>query len=711
MFAETLQAMHTAELGNSRSRTLYSHQDDSLAELNTPAMTKNTTYDIKKDQLLVTKSICVISSIPLIKTFENLLKALHDLCTKEPEVVLEGYVYNLLYEVPMPPPGRSLKFSTGGRNIICQRPGLSELPLCDYSLREMFSLFSVDNILNILSSVLLEHQILLYSVEYRKLMLVAEGISCLIFPFQWQHVYVPILPASLLHFLDAPVPFVMGLHHSQEGKSLLDICSQANMCFIDIDKGHVELPEDLPLYPYYSELKGDLTQELLRLTCATQSDFANGHQRDSGFIRESFIGPDDLSASGEASASSSTWSISKLEMLQQNETVAKITALAKKTGVISSLEDISSSLVDPMRSGNGRPHQLDAHTKDLIFNSAIREIFLHYFLQIFSAFEAFVIPPSQDMDAWLSNREIMQNFDKAAFLSDHPEAHLPFLSAFIETQMFTSFIDNKIIAQWEEPDLNLRLFELRLKTLKEDQGDHRVRRFYRTGAAKDTETIIERRAQIVDLVAPPAKSTDWTKENLPIPGYFPILSCGALSQEPTTAAKRDSSKWKKKGRTHQHTEHLQLSSDQKEKYIQEARSKGVRYPKLSDMNPAAMVHTNWKFVETLLKECKTKTKRMLVEKMGQEAVELGHGEATITGVEENTLIASLCDLLERIWSHGLQQKQGKSALWSHLVSFQEVEQCNSGNKTVDPSHLSPALAWCILRKRFDCMFCRMYNFT
>jgi hypothetical protein len=51
------------------------------------------------------------------------------------------------------------------------------------------------------------------------------------------------------------------------------------------------------------------------------------------------------------------------------------------------------------------------------------------------------------------------------------------------------------------------------------------------------------------------------------------------------------------------------------------------------------------------------TKRMLVEKMGQEAVELGHGEAVITGVEENTLIASLCDLLERIWSHGRHQVQ------------------------------------------------------
>jgi hypothetical protein len=41
---------------------------------------------------------------------------------------------------------------------------------------------------------------------------VAETITALMFPFQWQHVYVPILPASLLHFLDAPVPYLMGLH-------------------------------------------------------------------------------------------------------------------------------------------------------------------------------------------------------------------------------------------------------------------------------------------------------------------------------------------------------------------------------------------------------------------------------------------------------------------------------------------------------------------
>lgn len=51
-----------------------------------------------------------------------------------------------------------------------------------------------------------------FGSDYQRLMTVAETITALMFPFQWQHVYVPILPASLLHFLDAPVPYLMGLH-------------------------------------------------------------------------------------------------------------------------------------------------------------------------------------------------------------------------------------------------------------------------------------------------------------------------------------------------------------------------------------------------------------------------------------------------------------------------------------------------------------------
>jgi len=163
------------------------------------------------------------------------------------------------------------------------------------------------------------------------------------------------------------------------------------------------------------------------------------------------------------------------------------------------------------------------------------------------------------------------------------------------------------------------------------------------------------------------------------PGFFPKLQSDVLSTGPASNkwTKRNApAQWRRKDRQKQHTEHLRLDNDQREKYIQEARNMGstIRQPKLSNLSPSVIAQTNWKFVEGLLKECRNKTKRMLVEKMGREAVELGHGEVNITGVEENTLIASLCDLLERIWSHGLQVKQGKSALWSHLLHYQENRQ-------------------------------------
>ena len=75
-----------------------------------------------------------------------------------------------------------------------------------------------------------------------------------------------------------------------------------------------------------------------------------------------------------------------------------------------------------------------------------------------------------------------------------------------------------------------------------------------------------------------------------------------------------------------------------------------------------------------------------------EAVNIGHGEARISGVEENMLIASLCDLLERIWSHGLHGKPGKSALWNHLMNYRKLIQYLHPNSqsTIDAKTTSPS---------------------
>ena len=82
--------------------------------------------------------------------------------------------------------------------------------------------------------------------------------------------------------------------------------------------------------------------------------------------------------------------------------------------------------------------------------------------------------------------------------------------------------------------------------------------------------------------------------------------------------RRDSARWRRKDRQLQHSEHLQLTLDQREKYVTEARGGAgggssrdhIKYtsqnPKLTAISPAVIAQTNWKFVETLLKEAKVR---------------------------------------------------------------------------------------------------------
>ena len=86
-----------------------------------------------------------------------------------------------------------------------------ELPLFDYDLLDFFDLLGIENSVKLFICALLEHQILVYSSEFEKLTAVCESVTCLLYPFAWHHVYVPILPPSLENFLDAPVPYIMGL--------------------------------------------------------------------------------------------------------------------------------------------------------------------------------------------------------------------------------------------------------------------------------------------------------------------------------------------------------------------------------------------------------------------------------------------------------------------------------------------------------------------
>ncbi|XP_028916365.1 DENN domain-containing protein 5A isoform X1 [Ornithorhynchus anatinus] len=672
-------------------------------------------YDISRDTLYVSKCICLIAPMSFMKACRRVLEQLHQAVTspQPPPLPLESYIYNILYEVPLPPPGRSLKFSGVYGPIVCQRPSTGELPLFDFPVREVFELLGVENVLQLFTCALLEFQILLYSQHYQRLMTVAETITALMFPFQWQHVYVPILPASLLHFLDAPVPYLMGLHsNGLDDRSKLELPQEANLCFVDIDNHFIELPEDLPQFPNKLEFVQEVSEILMAFGIPPEG---NLHCSESASKLKSLRACDIVSDKRNGNLASSP--LNSYELLKKNETIARLQALVKRTGV--SLEKLD--VREETSSNKDLKVQCDEEELKIYqLNIQVREVFANRFTQMFADYEVFVIQPSQDKESWFTNREQMQNFDKASFLSDQPEPYLPFLSRFLETQMFASFVDNKIMCHDDDDkDPVLRVFDARvdkIRLLNVRTPTLRTSMYQKCTTVDEAEKAIEMRLAKIDHTAVHPHLLDMKiGQGKYEPGFFPKLQPDVLSTGPASNkwTKRNApAQWRRKDRQKQHTEHLRLDNDQRErldfsapklqmqfylarsqpgwsfrsslkpmsdlylKYIQEARNLGsnIRQPKLSNLSPSVIAQTNWKFVEGLLKECRNKTKRMLVEKMGREAVELGHGEVNITGVEENTLIASLCDLLERIWSHGLQIKQGKSALWSHLLHYQENRQ-------------------------------------
>ena len=53
---------------------------------------------------------------------------------------------------------------------------------------------------------------LLLSSKLSRLSACCHGAAALLYPFRWQHVFIPILPGKMIHLTTAPMPYLMGVH-------------------------------------------------------------------------------------------------------------------------------------------------------------------------------------------------------------------------------------------------------------------------------------------------------------------------------------------------------------------------------------------------------------------------------------------------------------------------------------------------------------------
>lgn len=93
--------------------------------------------------------------------------------------------------------------------IFIRRP--NDLRLESTELSDLYQALGPDLLIVVFSSLLLERKVILYTKNISILSSCVLGLQTLLYPFQWQHTIITILPDALVDICQAPIPVLAGL--------------------------------------------------------------------------------------------------------------------------------------------------------------------------------------------------------------------------------------------------------------------------------------------------------------------------------------------------------------------------------------------------------------------------------------------------------------------------------------------------------------------
>ncbi|ETO08851.1 hypothetical protein RFI_28534 [Reticulomyxa filosa] len=186
------------------------------------------------ETVYIPKGLCVLSHYPFFNGFSVFLNHIYRVsCSPANSVPLEKYVSHFVHNVPLPLAGHpGVIYRLGLNNIKFCLSHEFDLPTLNFSLQILFRCLEIEDVITLFGLVLMERKIVLVSKHYHIITPVAEAIRALIYPFQWKYTclvafffffflqnamfrfFIPVLPEKLKAYLEAIVPFIVGMHRS-----------------------------------------------------------------------------------------------------------------------------------------------------------------------------------------------------------------------------------------------------------------------------------------------------------------------------------------------------------------------------------------------------------------------------------------------------------------------------------------------------------------
>uniref|UniRef100_A0A672JHF9 UDENN domain-containing protein n=1 Tax=Salarias fasciatus TaxID=181472 RepID=A0A672JHF9_SALFA len=204
---------------------------------------------------------CVISRLGCFDLFSTILDEV-----ERRRGVSAALVYPFmrsLMESPFPAPGKIIKVKTflpgaGNEVIELRRPTDSRLEHVDFD--SLFRCLSVRQVIRVFASLLLERRVIFVADKLSTLSSCMLAVVALLYPFSWQHTFIPVLPASMLDIVCCPTPFLVGLLSSSLPKLKELPIEEALMVDLGTDRFIRQMDDEASLLP--RKLQAALEQAL-----------------------------------------------------------------------------------------------------------------------------------------------------------------------------------------------------------------------------------------------------------------------------------------------------------------------------------------------------------------------------------------------------------------------------------------------------------------
>ncbi|XP_040612550.1 DENN domain-containing protein 2B isoform X2 [Mesocricetus auratus] len=199
-----------------------------------------------------------------------------------------------LMESPFPAPGKTIKVKTflpgaGNEVLELRRPMDSRLEHVDFEC--LFTCLSVRQLIRIFASLLLERRVIFVADKLSTLSSCSHAVVALLYPFSWQHTFIPVLPASMIDIVCCPTPFLVGLLSSSLPKLKELPVEEALMVNLGSDRFIRQMDDEDTLLP--RKLQAALEQALERknelISQDSDSDSDDECNTLNGLVSEVFI--------------------------------------------------------------------------------------------------------------------------------------------------------------------------------------------------------------------------------------------------------------------------------------------------------------------------------------------------------------------------------------------------------------------------------------